>query len=581
MTLRVEEKTMSSKSLDKIWGYDIEVFKYDWSIVFINLVGEKFAVVNDSEKLKRFYNKRVKALIGYNNHNYDDIILASLLIDFKKTPFEISQDIIERNVRYYGKLSRPTVDVYKDLGGSLKKHEAIAGESIQETEVDFKINRKLTPEEMRSNLKYNEHDVKQTLKLFNKMKPTWDAKFETIKEFELDPKLLTATNAKIVSSVLKGVDQTRGLFYHDRIENKFSGEAYEYYMANKWVVPDYQYLGVCEISGKPIYGMPKLKYQVDFQGYKLKLGKGGIHGARPNYISRDVILADIMSQYPSAIENLKLLEPESMEKYSHIKYMRTKVYKHSKDPEIKKKDIPAKLILNTTYGCFGAKGNSLKNTQSANTITIYNQLSMLELCEDLDRAGVKLIQANTDGIVFEKTDIDYKSIISKWEKKFNFTMEYTNGSIFQRDVNNYILKTDAGVKKVGFVKEDSGAFNHCNIIKEAIVQYHLNNIPVWKTITECKDVKMFQMIFNVGRESYSEVTCQLTNKKFQFVNRVFATKKSVNFLMKKNASTGNFECLGNFPSSATVHNKDVNSFNISEIDYKYYIEIAEKNIIGG
>ena len=46
-----------------IFGYDFEVFKYDWLVVFVNKnTSERTVIVNDRQALKDFYNTNKDAI---------------------------------------------------------------------------------------------------------------------------------------------------------------------------------------------------------------------------------------------------------------------------------------------------------------------------------------------------------------------------------------------------------------------------------------------------------------------------------------------------------------------------------------
>ena len=56
-----------------IFGYDFEVFKYDWLVVFVNKnTSEKTVIINDKQALKDFYAKYKDSIfVGYNSLGYD------------------------------------------------------------------------------------------------------------------------------------------------------------------------------------------------------------------------------------------------------------------------------------------------------------------------------------------------------------------------------------------------------------------------------------------------------------------------------------------------------------------------------
>ena len=62
--------------------YDLEVFRFDWIAVFKNVDKDDFHVIhNNTHELKKFIiEHRQDVLIGFNNKNYDDWILQSMLM---------------------------------------------------------------------------------------------------------------------------------------------------------------------------------------------------------------------------------------------------------------------------------------------------------------------------------------------------------------------------------------------------------------------------------------------------------------------------------------------------------------------
>ena len=64
--------------------YDFEVFAYDWLVVLIDLnAKEETVIINDPEKLSRFYEKQKGTIwAGYNSRNYDQYILKGILCGF-------------------------------------------------------------------------------------------------------------------------------------------------------------------------------------------------------------------------------------------------------------------------------------------------------------------------------------------------------------------------------------------------------------------------------------------------------------------------------------------------------------------
>ena len=78
-------------------GFDFEVFKFDWLVVFKDLINDQYTIIkNNKEELKKYLDKNKNSLfIGYNNANYDNYILKSILLDID--PYYVSSIIINKD----------------------------------------------------------------------------------------------------------------------------------------------------------------------------------------------------------------------------------------------------------------------------------------------------------------------------------------------------------------------------------------------------------------------------------------------------------------------------------------------------
>ena len=90
---------------DIVGFYDFEVFMCDWLVVIITTQDEEIIIHNNPELLKKTMNN-INCLIGFNNNNYDDLILAGI-ISRNMNPSEVyklSQSIINgENTSFYKK----------------------------------------------------------------------------------------------------------------------------------------------------------------------------------------------------------------------------------------------------------------------------------------------------------------------------------------------------------------------------------------------------------------------------------------------------------------------------------------------
>jgi hypothetical protein len=168
------------------------------------------------------------------------------------------------------------------------------------------------------------------------------------------------------------------------------------------------------------------------------------------------------------------------------------------------------MVINGSFGKFGSTFSILYSPNLIIQTTITGQLSLLMLIERLELAGIRVISANTDGVVslVPKTlENVFSAIVKQWESETNFKMEETiYSSLHSRDVNNYIaIKTDGSIKHKGAYSNhwnDNSTFrlhkNPTNLICiDAVSDYLTKNKPIEETIRSCRDITKFITVRDV------------------------------------------------------------------------------------
>lgn len=166
-----------------------------------------------------------------------------------------------------------------------------------------------------------------------------------------------------------------------------------------------------------------------------------------------------------------------------------------------------KISLNGSFGKFGNPYSILYSPDLLIQTTVTGQLALLMLIEWLERDGIHIVSANTDGIVIRcRRDAEafLKQIIEHWEKATGFETEETRyKSLHSRDVNTYIaLKETGGVKLKGAYAEpepvaSSWPSPHNQICVTAVCKYLEHGIPIEWTVTLCDDIRQFVEVRNV------------------------------------------------------------------------------------
>lgn len=280
----------------------------------------------------------------------------------------------------------------------------------------------------------------------------------------------------------------------------------------------------------------------------------------------------------------------SAEKFERVYHDRLKA-KRSGD---KKTANTLKLALNTSFGAMLNQFNALYDPLMGRSVCISGQLFLSELVVAYINAcsTIKIINFNTDGVMFSIDSDEMTTIYAinkEWEKRTGFILEEDKiKKVVQKDVSNYIIvKMDGEIEKkggylvTGISGEGGGAWsinNTFTIVKDAILEYFVNNTPVEKTINSCNDIMCFQMIAKAGSK-YKEAY-QLVNDKripIQKVNRVYASNdKTLGKLYKVHAITGSSAKIESLPEHCIIDNTNV--LTIKSVDKQWYIDLAKKRV---
>ena len=193
--------------------YDTEVFAHDFIVDFKDKeTGEHIVFHNDNLGVKNFISEDA-IYCGFNTKGYDQYIIKAICGGF--SPEEVKQVndwIIGGGQGWQCPLLNGVffrfnnVDIMDDMqmGLSLKAIEGHLGKmSIEETEVDFNLDRPLTEEELALTIKYCKHDVDATEKVTSIRKDYLNNKVYLGGLKDIDPtKALAMTNAKLTAAYL-------------------------------------------------------------------------------------------------------------------------------------------------------------------------------------------------------------------------------------------------------------------------------------------------------------------------------------------------------------------------------------------
>ena len=580
--------------------YDIEVFAFDSLVVFMDITGREEAhfwnnrdrqCVEDPsgfDGIRGVITGRV--LVGYNNYSYDDHILTAMLNPARNMSHILKA--INNTIIASGKFDYKVDPLIRSLDTmqqidvshpSLKQIEGNMGMSIVESSIPFDIDRPLTDEERRETLEYCRHDVRATIEVYKQRERSYfDVKEGLLKMLpEGSSENAYRWNTTTLSAnVLLGDGECSKWIRHE-VPGK--------YWRNVEGIPSevWDMWEACTTQ-EGVLGKGKSK-TVKLYGCNFVFGMGGLHGApsKPGRYHR-VKHKDVASMYPSSIVHLNALGPATG-KYDEMRRQRVAI-KHS-DPV---RAGALKLVLNSVYGNFKNKYSKLCNPMASATVCIYGQIALFSLCRELDAAGYRIININTDGVVYEdRPELGGRDdeICSEWEKTFDgFQLETDEfDEWIQKDVNNYIAVAgdDITVKGGEVNKYKENKFfsnNNARIIQIALVDKLVHGTPVLTTLMDhIDDHLLWQYVLKAG--STFQGVCDSNGDLQNKVNRVFAATESCDYtrLYKLRADGGKV----NFPDAPDrmfVWNKAVDDLPNEEfrkiIDVEHYYTMVNEKLKG-
>lgn len=241
-----------------------------------------------------------------------------------------------------------------------------------------------------------------------------------------------------------------------------------------------------------------------------------------------------------------------------------------------------KVVLNGTYGKLGSRYSFLFAPELMIRTTLSGQFALLMLIESFELSGIRVVSANTDGIVVV-TPVGLEWLrdqcIKSWELKTGLGTEATEyTAIYNANVNNYIaFKPDGKHKAKGWYGESgvvpkaspSGKSPGMDICNDAVLAYLRDGTPVAATIMACKDVRRFIVIKNANNPAGGAIEERTGENVGKALRYYFAVGVTTGF---RYAGNGNLVA----GSTGTKSLMDLPDEFPTDVDYAAYIEKALK-----
>lgn len=476
--------------------------------------------------------------VGFNSINYDLLVLW-LAYRFQDPSIlkEATEQIIIGGMREwelkktfkFQTFNTNHVDLLEvaPLKGSLKLYGArLHTESIQEQ--PFDINKELTDFQIDELKKFNCTQLCITEQLFNFMKERLDLRESLGNEYHEN--LMSKSDAQIAEVVLvKEITQLNGK--KPVRQDVEPGTVFRYSVPHyiDYKTPELKKLleriRVAKFTVMPSGKMDipeEVKSNVKIREGIYRLGIGGLHSSEETvaYTATDdtsIVDRDVASYYPRLITNLGLFPvscgPNFLVAFNKIIDVRL----DAKARKIFSRDKGLKIVINGTSGKLSDVWSTFYSPDNTIQMTVSGQLALLMFVELLEQEGIRVVSANTDGIVMlvpTNKEAAYEQIYKYWESISGFTTEETRyKSYYARDVNAYFaVKTDDAirnkdgtldeskrVKKKGNpyaeVGSQSGTQLDVNptvqICSDAVEALLAKGVPIEQTIRESRDFTRF------------------------------------------------------------------------------------------
>ena len=609
--------------------YDIEVFPNCFHCLVSDSESHKkykFEISNRKNQLEElidfFYFKRVEHIMcGYNNHHYDDIVI-NYMIFFRNTMkrfdylkicnslYYLSKAIIEsektenidkikqyKYANYFYSFDLMTMLYSAAKQKSLKEVEILLGmDNVQEFEAGF--DQRLLDSEIDDMIKYNENDVDATELLLNTVKDEVDLRLEVEKEWGFDA--LSMSNIRIGEEILLRQSNLKGAALEEakskirrvaKIENK------------DIILPFIQYSNpklkevLLDVKNATCYPCKSDKKQKNYEKKFVlsntcySIGEGGIHTINEPRIFKPTAdqyigHSDVTSMYPSLAIIYKWLPVHLGKDFWNVYeslYKERVIAKRNHD-ELKAKAF--KFALNSPIGKMQNESSWAYDPLNAYKIRMNGQLILLMLVDRLLSINCKIVQVNTDGVVYI-ADKANRELINKFIHEVeNITKLHFDSddyeSFYQYDVNNYfgIRKgySQSGdpslIEKKGKFITEIGLNNSMTpvVISKAVINYFLTKEPIDKFVKEDKNIRDFLMSQSVNREFKVEYG----NKPVQRINRYYASNSGYYLMrVKDKMYETKKESILSDVGVILLNHIDNTPIEERKINYQYYIGKAK------
>lgn len=632
MTARCEPSLGSMIVKDRpVVLYDIEVFPNCFHCTCKDSESHKlykFEISNRKNQLEElvdfFYYKRVEHIIcGYNNKHYDDIIINYMIrfcgimkrlgyLRICNSIYFLSKEIISaektekidkikdyKYANYFYSFDLMTMLYSSKQQKSLKEIEILLHmPNVQEFDGSF--DSRLLDKEIDDMIAYNVNDVDATETLLNKVREDVELRLAVESEWGFDA--LSMSGVRFGEEIL--LKEYRKYNKTSKDELKAITRKVGDIHLEDIILPFIQYSNpklkevLSDVKNATCNPCKSDKKQENYEkkfalsNICYSIGEGGIHTINEPRIYKPkdgqfIGHSDVTSMYPSLALIYKWLPVHLGEDFWNVYeslYKERITAKHSGE---KLKSKAFKQALNALTGKMQQEGSWAYDPLSIYKIRINGQLILLMLVDKLLELNCKIVQVNTDGVVYIANEVNRAVIteaIRSIERLTQLTFESDDyESFYQYDVNNYFgirkgysqSRDPELIEKKGRFITEIGLNNSMTpvVIPKAVINYFLTEEPIDKFVKEDSDIRDFLMSQSVNREFKVEQG----GKPVQRINRYYASNSGYYLMrVKEKDYEPRKEAKITDCGVRIINNITDNCTAGKRINYQYYISRAKK-----
>ena len=606
--------------------YDIEIFPNVFHCTCKNTETNKlyfFEISNRKNQLTQlvdfFFYKNIddKMFCGYNNKHYDDVII-NYLIDFYykmdtltydkicKSLFNLSHTIVTseegdiskfkrwKYAKYFYSMDLLTMLFSSKLRVGLKEMQVTMHyKNVEEYSGNF--DDVLKDSEIDDMIQYNINDVESTTELLNRLSDDVQLRLFIEKEYGIDA--LSMDSVKFGETLLlkKYCEETKlSEQYVKTLRSPM-----DYIPLKDVILPFISYKNpklqdvLKDMKSQIVYSKERKSYEKKFvlSDVCYSVGVGGIHSLHTPKIfipsaNEYIGHSDVASMYPSFIIKYKWiprhLGKEFWQVYSQIYKERIEA-KHSGQ---KLKNLALKLTLNSVTGKMQQETSWMYDPFSVFKIRINGQLILLMLVDRLLELNCKIVQVNTDGVMYIAQETQRNAVqeaVHEVEQLSQLTFESDDYEAFYQYAINDYFGVEKGfsqshnpklIEKKGMFITDPrlGKGLAPAIIPKAVINYFLTKQPTSEYIKKSKDIKDFLMYQRVDKK-FKVIH---GDKPVQRINRFYASTND--YSLFKVDETGKVANMLTKSGVTILNNMNDIPIEDRHLNYQYYISEANKII---